>query len=217
MTTAGQKTLDRYFIEPANSLLHYGYSVIKIPGRPLARMLHRLGITANQVTGARLLAPFIFYWPDFESWWFKWWFFSTLISLAYTDVIDGILATEFEKKSTNDGGVLFDSLVDKCFVVSVYWYPSKNFPKLFWFTLIGELLQIALATAWMLYSKSIENVRSNLAGKTKMTLEVLTGGLMILFLAFPSQPLSWFIVLCGTLALMFLGLSIMGKIKLMLD
>lgn len=214
--------LDVRVARPCRFALDSCYEFIKILARPAAGLLHHFGVTANQVTGVRLFIALILNLPDYEAWWFPWWFGGWYAVAMYSDAVDGVMAREFEHKPKNSGGGLFESLVDKVLIISGYWYPSTNFPKIFFLTFWGEILQATLALGYLLYAalagieEAIANTSSNIAGKTKMFLEGATCGLMVVYLSTPSQALDSMVVVFGALALVFLGFSILGKIKTML-
>ncbi len=196
------------------------YQFIKLLAYPPAWVLHKLGVTANQVTATRFLTPFVFYFLSTLS--PPWYAFPLVILFfAFTDAIDGVMAIQMENKPKENGGALLDPLADKFFVLSIYLYHRATFPVIVYITICGELLIAGLALLYLAYKAftgkseygELKNIQTNTWGKFKLGLLLLTGFLMFLHQNFPSPKLSQAIVLFASGAILCLTMSMLTKVK----
>lgn len=209
-------------INTVEGLLHWGKTQLRKPGIPVARLLHRHGVRANQVTGSRILAPaFVWLSLSYE------YTVPALIVFAlasWTDSLDGIMAEDEEKEEGKKrSGIygLFDSLVDKVFIISIYALSYQRFENLVTLTAVGEIIYGSLAVLYLLGSlvsgadmdTALEKVKSNNWGKYKMGFEVATAICMMAYFEIPHWLVDWAVRGFGWTAFGFLICSFFGKLK----
>lgn len=193
------------------------YSLEKKLGRPIAALFHSRGITANQVSAARLIfAPLILVgFVAIKPWGWIFWEFLTIVALGMSDLVDGVMATEIEKKPKNDPGALLDSLADKLCSIIFYGIHILEFPYIVSLTIAGELLIVALVAALKLFKPNVENrnLRATLYGKAKFNFELAAGLAMLIFDATGSTAVNYSVIALGIIVLGFLALSLYTKIQ----
>src|SRR3972149_2001065 len=187
--------------------------LVRLAAWPTAYLLHKLKITSNQVTGARFLAPLVFYWlPGSDP--SPWHYAVAVIAFAYSDAVDGVMSrADFEKKEISDIGAVMDPLADKLLLGSMYVYYYRHFPRLVLMTAGGELIICILALIYISMTGKIAEMRASLWGKYKLALEVATALLMTVYAFAPSSLLSRITIAVGITAFGCLLMSLFTKIK----
>ncbi|KKW23037.1 MAG: hypothetical protein UY65_C0010G0009 [Parcubacteria group bacterium GW2011_GWA2_51_12] len=208
---------------PHARALHYLHELLRSYGAmPIAKYLNRRGIRANQVTVVRvfyfvILAPLKVFELPYEG-------FLEIFSFAlfaWTDLLDGALARVEQKleQKHSDWGTILDPLADKVLIGTVY---AIHLEHAFWLvtvTFFGEVLLMTTALIYKNFASAmdqdflIEKLRANIWGKTKMTLEVATGFLILFYDVYPVQSLDNALNITGWSAVGFLGCSLFAKVK----
>lgn len=200
--------------EPLSDFAKKNYGLIRLLAWPGGWLLHRVfKMTSNQVTALRFTSPFTFYLLASlgKS---KWEYISAVMAYAYTDAVDGFIASEYEKKSASDSGVILDPLADKFLIASMYLFHYQNFPKLVVTTLGGEILIGSIVLGYLARNgKGVAQMKSTYWGKYKLGFEIATAILMSAYTFAPSQDLQKAILGTGIAAILCLLMSLLIKIK----
>lgn len=193
------------------------YSVIQHLAWPAAWLCYNLEISSNQVTCTRFLSPLAFLWLAFDNA-PLWMYIVAVTAFGYTDALDGVLAgPRFEDKPHTDDGVILDPLADKTLLISMYLFHYRNFPRLVILTGVGEVMLALLACGYVAVSGNISKMRATMWGKSKMSLEVATAGLMTWYYATHSSGVETATLLVGSLAVFCLAGSLFSKVRAILD
>jgi phosphatidylglycerophosphate synthase len=197
---------------------------------PMAQWFHDLGVKANHMTATRLLFPLPIALLLANG--------HTLGAIAattlaaWTDVLDGLMSDmEKEKDSARSKAWgLFDSIVDKIFVISTLIIIARHGNVAQYLTLIaaisfGEATLFGFAILGTVYGymvmklsaeEALARIQSNSWGKSKMACELLTIGLIMGLPLFPHWTVEYGAYVFGWTAFFFLVCSFFAKLKTVL-
>ncbi len=222
MTVASITTTYRFFSEQGEGIIKKIHAKLGELALPQARWLHRKEVTSNQVTASRMLSIVpICVMLAYQRYWLS---CALVLLAAWTDNIDGRLARIEDKPKGSMGG-LFDSLVDKLFVIAVvltiYFYSGFRA----WFMtsiVIGESVYLTFAVLYLAFAvwfyevpqeEALKNLSSNSWGRAKLTLEICATICIIIFLNTNSKVFGLAAQVLGWCSVKFLIFSFFGKLR----
>lgn len=199
------------------------YGLGRFIAKPAARLLHKAGITANQVSVARLIcAPLSFYLLNYAKQ-PQWEYCMVLLFWVYSDAVDGVMSKDpqLENKPDDDFGSVIDPHADKSTIGSLYLLQYNNFPQIVLLTLIGESIIVVLSACSLVFASLqgesigsiIRKMRSTYWGKFKFVLETISALLMLWYAASPSGKIESAVIITAIGAIFLMIISLLVKVK----
>jgi len=188
------------------------YAWFQLTAYPFAWLLHQIGVKADYVSVARCMVS----WPVITMVHHYYGFGNELIgtvtAIAYSDLVDGVMAQEFEKKPPGAWGAKVDSLADKILAMRLFSLMALVHPWLAMIMLGGEIINLMMAKGLMIYGYQIQ---PNIYGKWKFGLQVVTSILFILDESKQIDVPDWAIFIVGFGAVKFLVSSWLEELRQM--